>query len=411
VSPPKDQIALDASLAEEEEEVKEGDPMGKIRVVFMDQFQWAIDKEIAGIKSKVSANQWNETMTDLTKDKGCGLDAELVRKSNYVDFEELYQQFRLMVSNWIAEGGEVKKGMESILFNNKLPDYEKRKRMQIFIGSTLLSWFYPDSQKWEVPVSFLRKDCRVIKSPEACSGTCVWKEEGNKGGKCLLHVNETTSLGQQEGEREVSTPKLFTRRVIDELVRFPARRKQLMRRGYISKVTKIMEPIRQGDEYIIPEASPTWTNLLRFEWTKTVLEKPLYYEEMSREVNESEELEEEKKEIPEVIKPAEPKKMKLKLSRPAKLNVEQLPANEIQAPKKMKLKLAGIPAAAPPPLASKAPKMKLKLAKPSVAPLAAPLAAPPVKMKLKLASANKNETRRKIRFAPNVKNNTSRKNR
>jgi hypothetical protein len=75
---------------------------------------------------------------------------------------------------------------------------------------------------------------------------------------------------------------LFIKRVIDELIRFPMRRKQLMTRGQISKVTKIMEPIRQGDEYIIPEGTPTWTNLLRFEWTKQALETPLYYEEMSR---------------------------------------------------------------------------------------------------------------------------------
>ena len=88
-------------------------------------------------------------------------------------------------------------------------------------------------------------------------------------------------MSGKNGEREVSTPILFTKRVIDELVRFPARRNQLMKKGQISKVSKMVEAIRQGNEYIIPESSPTWTNLLRFEWTKQIIEQPKYYEEMS----------------------------------------------------------------------------------------------------------------------------------
>ena len=164
-----------------------------------------------------------------------------------------------------------------------MPEYEKRKRLYIFISSTLLSWFYPDEEKWEAPASFLRKDCRLIDSPDACTGTCYWKgEEGGKG-KCLLHVDATTQLGDKPGERDVSTAELFTKRVIDELVRFPVRRKQLLRKGEISKVSTIVQPIRQGDQYIIPESSPTWTNLLRLDWARQIPEEPKYYEEMSRE--------------------------------------------------------------------------------------------------------------------------------
>ena len=84
----------------------------------------------------------------------------------------------------------------------------------------------------------------------------------------------------------VSTPDLFTKRVVDELVRFPARRKQLMSKGKISKLSTIIQPIRKGDQYIIPESSPTWTNLLRLDWTIQLSEQPQYYEEMSRETEE-----------------------------------------------------------------------------------------------------------------------------
>lgn len=262
-----------------------------LNTVKVKQFQWSLDKEIAGIPSRLRPDAWTEVLEGLTTDKSCGLDSELMHKSSYLEFEELYQQFRLMVSNWLSEGGDVKKQVEKIIFNRDLPTYEKRKRLDIYLSSTLLSWFYPDKKPWSAPVTFLRKDCRVFDdNPKACTGTCVWKETP-QGGKCLLHVDAMTPLRG----REVSTPEMFTKRVLDELIRFPARRKQLLTRGDISKVSKIMEPIRQGDEYIVPEASPTWTNLLRLEWTRHILEKPEYYEEMSRKAEEeAEDVEEEK---------------------------------------------------------------------------------------------------------------------
>ena len=234
----------------------------------IDQFEWSINRNL---------------------DKECGTDSEL-RNSTSVQFEELYQQFRLIVSNWITShkaGSEVRKGIEDIIFNPDLPEYEKRKRLYIFISSIFLSWFYPDKERWEAPTSFLRKDCRVIDSEDDCNGTCYWKKDE---GKCLLHVDATTKVNK----RDVSTPELFTKRVVDELVRFPIRRKQLMRRGEISKVSIIVKPIRQGDQYIIPESSPTWTNLLRLDWAKQLVEEPRYYEEMSRE----EENVEKKSELP-----------------------------------------------------------------------------------------------------------------
>ena len=67
-------------------------------------------------------------------EKGCGVDSELMRKSDYIEFEESYQQFRLMVSNWITGergGAELRAKMEEIMFNRTLPEYEKRKRMFI----------------------------------------------------------------------------------------------------------------------------------------------------------------------------------------------------------------------------------------------------------------------------------------
>jgi len=286
--------------------------------VTIEQFEWAIDKQIAGIKIKINSNSWEKTVESTTTEKGCGFDSELVRKSTYVQFEELYQQFRLMVSNWITShkaGSEIRKGIEEIIFSPDFPEYEKRKRLYIFLSSTLLSWFYPDEEKWEAPASFLRKDCRVIDSPEACTGTCYWKDDGEKG-KCLLHVDATTQLGDKQGERDVSTAELFVKRVIDELIRFPNRRRQLMKRGEISKVSAIIQPIRQGDQYIIPESSPTWTNLLRLDWARQIPEEPKYYEEMSRESNIQIDEESPKGEIPSELKAILGEDTQLRLSVP-----------------------------------------------------------------------------------------------
>jgi len=94
-------------------------------------------------------------------------------------------------------------------------------------------------------------------------------------------VKKTVDLNEKTGERVVSTPELFTKRIIDELIRFPVRRAQLMKKGEISKLSAIVKPIHYEDQYIIPESSFTWANLLRLDWTTQILEDPKYYEEMS----------------------------------------------------------------------------------------------------------------------------------
>jgi hypothetical protein len=108
------------------------------------------------------------------------------------------------------------------------------------------------------------------------------KEEPSQGGKCLLHVPARTPLDK---DRMVSTSELFTKRIIDELVRFPNRRKQLMKRDGISKVSTLLRPIHEGDQYLIPESSSTWTQLLQLDWNKSVPESPHYYEEADLIIN------------------------------------------------------------------------------------------------------------------------------
>jgi hypothetical protein len=277
VAGPRDEAALETLMQN-----------SQIGSVSIKHFEWEVDRELAGMRSKQNDQNWKSFTEPQTAEDRCGSDPEITRTSSYKEWEETYQQFRLMVSNWITgekAGPEVRKGIEEIIFNFDLPEFERRKRLYIFLSSTLLSWFYPDKDNWEKgSTAFLRKDCRLMESPDTCTGSCYWKEDE---GKCLLHVKEKTELSDTPGERSVSTPELYTKRVIDELVRFPVRRKQLMKKGEISSIVTIVEPIRDGDQYIIPESSPTWTNLLRLDWAKVVPEESRYYEEQSREATEN----------------------------------------------------------------------------------------------------------------------------
>lgn len=68
------------------------------------------------------------------------------------EFEELFQQFRYMVSNYIVQQADVKTMVEEIIFSKNLPYFEKRKRLLIYLSS-LNSWFYTDSE-WEASISF-----------------------------------------------------------------------------------------------------------------------------------------------------------------------------------------------------------------------------------------------------------------
>ena len=280
------------------------------------QLEGDINRQLMGQPPSLDTPSWDDLLDQTTTEKTCGTDPMWTRTSSSEQLEEWYQQFRLMVSRWIAgpEGGAgLRKGVEDIIFSRDLPEYERRKRLHLYIGSTIASWLYPDEDKWETTTSFLRKDCRVINDAASCTGSCVWradqedqedqdqddrKEDPSQSGKCLLHVPARTPLDK---DRMVSTSELFTKRIIDELVRFPNRRKQLMKRDGVSKVSTLLRPIHEGDQYLIPESSSTWTQLLQLDWNKSVPEMPRYYEEMSREEQEAEEQEE----VPSAVMPAE----------------------------------------------------------------------------------------------------------
>jgi hypothetical protein len=231
-------------------------------------------REYSSVEGMTIESYVNKFLSDAK----CGENPELKKRLSSQQLDELYQHFRLTFANWLNSaqaGPEVRKKVEAVIFSS-LPEYEKRKRLEIMLAGSMATWLQSDDEAWEGPEGFLRKDCRLLDSEERCTGVCRWRESGEP--RCRLHIPTKSPLGSSA---EVSTSELFIKRVLDELVRFPHRRRQLIK-GKVGVLTEILEPVRFGDQFIIPENSLTWSELLRLDWARFEPEKPEFYEEMSR---------------------------------------------------------------------------------------------------------------------------------
>ena len=203
-----------------------------------------------------------------------------------IEFQEVFEHLRLTFSNWLAtkdDGGEFRQTLEDVIFARRLPLFEKRKRLEILLGGEVKNWITTDFADEDAAkgteASLLRVDCR-IRAQGACVGRCGWKQEGE--GKCLLHVPKETDLGEQE--KKVSAPRVLLLRLIEELLRYGERRRQLMDQD-VSRLATLERPVtidgKDGKQRIYPEKSAAWFDLLRLEWATKVDEEPQFYEEMS----------------------------------------------------------------------------------------------------------------------------------
>jgi hypothetical protein len=185
--------------------------------------------------------------------------------------------------------------LEGVIFNTRLPLYEKRKRLEILLVRPMEDWiatdFSSEDEKRKQEVSLLRADC-TLREKEGCSGRCVWRrgsgatsEEGGEG-RCLLHVPSETQLGEET--TKVSAPRVLLLRLIEELLRYGERRRQLLEQD-VSQMAALERPITLpapggagGKQKIFPEKSTAWFELLRLDWARKADERPKFLEEMSR---------------------------------------------------------------------------------------------------------------------------------
>lgn len=205
-------------------------------------------------------------------------DEPLKKEVKSRELEEIYQHLRLTFANWLASeaaGPTVRRDIEAIVSRRDLLLFERRKRMEILLGSTVLGWL--DSTT-PIPgkrstAAILRVDCLAKGAEEDCKGRCVWSRSDNR---CALHVDPTATIG----EREIDAPTLLLHRLIEELLRFQVLREELLK-NKVNRIITLHDAVRIEDQYIIPESTPAWTEMLRLEWLKPKEEHALFHEELS----------------------------------------------------------------------------------------------------------------------------------
>ena len=230
----------------------------------------------------------SETMWSIDRKIAFGkLDADVVKTVDYKDFEEIYQHLRFSFSNWYAllppsarepPNKSLKQEIDEILFkdgfpNMDLPLFEKRQRLLIRLDPVIRAWLSPSAHTPDRNPSLKRIDCRVIVEKEGCKGRCVWKGgEDDAATPCLLHTPETVTVGS----KGVSAVDLLIKKLIEELIRFPLKCKELTQQR-VSQYIKLTSAFRSGSQYIVPEDLPAWSEILRMEWRKK--QESRYYEE------------------------------------------------------------------------------------------------------------------------------------
>ncbi len=237
------------------------------------EIEWAINKTIMTFSENRKST---EALKKIEKDK---------------QLEEIFEHFRLSFMNWFAgdEGGAgpvLRKEIHDIInpatriFGFQLPIYEKRKRLEILLGPVLMRWVEATEKGPDIFGTLLRIDCRNMKRDE-CTGACYWKELKKGRGVCKIHAPQIKT--DDEKKEDIDVPLLFLYKLIEELIRFPPRRDQLLQEDnrHVSKLVAIKTALRLGNTYIIPENSIEWSDLLRMECKRKTSEKAKFFEEMS----------------------------------------------------------------------------------------------------------------------------------
>jgi len=192
------------------------------------------------------------------------------------EFTEVYEHLRIRFSNWlhsVEDGGEFRDVIEDIIFRRDIPLFEKRKRMELILMPIMEEWISESDEDKPRQASLLRVDC-FLRPHGECGGVCTWKEDANK---CLIHAPKSSPV---EGTT-ASGGEVLMARLIDELLRYAGKRNQIFEQR-VSQLAQIDAPIRDKDQFIIPEKSATWTELMRSDWAKDISEKPIFLEEMSQ---------------------------------------------------------------------------------------------------------------------------------
>ena len=239
---------------------KSEEAVANLPLVYVDEMEWSLNREIYFAKDSEPSPE------------------SLVRAKES-ELHEVFEHLRLTFSNWFisdAVSSDFRAQIEKIIDSKVVPLFERRKRLEVLLGSTILSWMDTDTPLGEQEGSLLRVDCR-LRTQASCTSKCVWRQSEEEVGRCYLHSPKQFQLGG----RAVNGTRLLMLRLLEELLRFPERKRQLLT-GNVTTLVSLKEAIRIGDQYILPEGSLAWQDLMRLDWVESGKEAKLFYEEMSR---------------------------------------------------------------------------------------------------------------------------------
>ena len=206
------------------------------------------------------------------------------RESNYEQspyllqkeiIEDIYQHLRLTFSRWISintEGSKLRLFVKTLISRRDIPTFEKIRRLELELGVIIKSWLSPDANPFTPEPVFLRTDCTTIEDPDKCTNYCQMSN-----GQCKIHTPQTLQISTNE---RILAVDYLTKRLIDEIVRIPARSNELLEKG-VKRIQVPKTNIHIKDQWIIPQGVPAWYDLLRLS-DEIDSELPQYYEEFSR---------------------------------------------------------------------------------------------------------------------------------
>lgn len=228
------------------------------------------------VKSKSENLPWNKNKQIVYDREGPEKTTPSIVYTKQKDLNEIYEHLRIRFANWIASlpnARDLRKRIMAVVEDEDTPIYMKRKKLDQILNRQPITWMFEDPA-YEIPKEqFLRRiDCSVQEQGKCeASGRCKWVDSKNK---CLLHTPVKTNLGFQD----VDVPTLMYVKLIEEILRYAEKRNQLFEKQ-VSYMVDLDNPIRRGNEYIIPEKSAAWYELMRMDWAQKADEKAIYLEE------------------------------------------------------------------------------------------------------------------------------------
>jgi hypothetical protein len=157
---------------------------------------------------------------------------------------EAYQYLRLSMSEWLKtrQGNSTLKQLKA-LRKSGLPLYELRRRGDILLEPLVNNWIdATDHQTIIQSLPLLRKNCLIQKSKES-NPICSWI-----GDECKIHAGTS--------EKIPNVVVYFTHKLVDEILRFPVRAKELLT-GKVSHIHPPLGLVRTESELLTSKSKIT----------------------------------------------------------------------------------------------------------------------------------------------------------